>query len=392
MSAMDDRDFHNEKKKISVQEYITKLRKGWRRSDLESEYELPYPGDFLEEKMKQAGISSAQMVLKARLGKKEILDNYLQKKGILDRRQLLSIASVLGLDEDQKKFFVETSCSPGTKTIVDLLKCGYDVEELSNRISIPSFEQVLTELMAEKGVNDTQLAEKTKIDRTTIYRYKKGGILRPSRDNVLKIARVLELSLEETQLLLKSIALRELKPGDERDAKIIKNLWEKTAPKDSNKSFDEKDNPDNIETGKSSASEQDPAAEDTENATSTVQKENSFEDKQDIGDFIKDLIQRKNTTFYDTAIMADMGEKELRSIRDGNRAKNRDGILRIAISQHLSFEETQHFLEIGNVAPLGRNSRRDIVIMDGIIKSKDIDGINDELRRNDLPLLKKEIS
>lgn len=385
---MDNRDFQNEKKKISVQEYITKLRKGWRHSDLESEYELPYPSNFLEEKMKQAGISSVQMVLKAKLEKKEILDNYLQKKGILDRPQLLSIASVLGLDEDEEKFFVEASCSPGTKTIVDIIRCGYNLEELCNTISIPSFGQVLTELMEDKGINDIQLANRMGKDKSTIGRYRRMEI-RPSRDSALTLALSLELSIEETSILLKAGNYAKLSSDRKSDINIIEKLQKNTALKNGNKSFDEKDNPKDMDAEKSSASEQDPAAEDTKNAIGIVRKKNSFKDKQDIDDFVKDLKQSKKTTFHETAIMADMSDKQLRSIRNGNRAENRDGMLRIAISQHLSFEETQHFLEIGKVAPLGRNSRRDIVIMDGIIKSKELDEINDELRRNHLPLLKK---
>ena len=67
------------------------------------------------------------------------------------------------------------------------------------------------------------------------------------------------------------------------------------------------------------------------------------------------------------------------------RNPSRNALLRIAMGMELSLEETQVLLKSGNCAALSASRERDLEIMNGIIKKKYYDEVNDALIEKNLP-------
>ena len=121
-----------------------------------------------------------------------------------------------------------TSQGVFTRYAIDLMKNGYSLEEIQSiidetRMSIPPMFEVLDQILAKKGVSVPKIAAWSEVDNTTIYRIMQ-GTRNPTRNLILRIAINLELSLEDTQTLLKVSNLAQLSGTRPRDLIIMKAL------------------------------------------------------------------------------------------------------------------------------------------------------------------------
>ncbi len=84
----------------------------------------------------------------------------------------------------------------------------------------PGFPERLAGYMAERGMNAAQLSEAALLSRSFTYQLCSGE-RRPGRDIVLRLALVLELTVEQTQAFLRAAQWGALYPRVVRDAVII---------------------------------------------------------------------------------------------------------------------------------------------------------------------------
>ena len=94
------------------------------------------------------------------------------------------------------------------------------LKTLDGDMDTPTFTQCLTGYMQARGLNATQLGEAALLSRSFTYQLCSGE-RRPSRDIILRLALVLELSVEETQSLLRTAQRGALYPRVKRDAVVI---------------------------------------------------------------------------------------------------------------------------------------------------------------------------
>ena len=100
------------------------------------------------------------------------------------------------------------------------------LETMGTDMDAPGFSERLSGYMAERGLSVAQLSEAALLSRSFTYQLCSGERV-PSRDMILRLALVLELSVDETQALLRSAQRGELYPRVERDAVIIFALKER---------------------------------------------------------------------------------------------------------------------------------------------------------------------
>ena len=100
------------------------------------------------------------------------------------------------------------------------------LETLERDMEAPGFPERLSGYMAERGLSVGQLSEEALLSRSFTYQLCSGERA-PSRDMILRLALVLELSVDETQDLLRSAQRGELYPRVERDAVVIFALKER---------------------------------------------------------------------------------------------------------------------------------------------------------------------
>ena len=108
---------------------------------------------------------------------------------------------------------------------------GYTPEEVAElmkqeKMYFPSISGVLNELLGRKNKTVEALAELSGMNPATIYRFMNNE-RNPSRNALLRIAITLELSISETQVLLKSGNCASLSASRERDLIIMDGLVNK---------------------------------------------------------------------------------------------------------------------------------------------------------------------
>lgn len=125
------------------------------------------------------------------------------------------------------------NAAPNSPTVyaANLIANGYtpdEVKEIMKRekMAFPTISGVLNELIGAKNLTVDIVAGRADIDPATIYRFmnKKRN---PSRNALLRIAMGMELSLEETQVLLKSGNCAALSGSRERDIEIMDGIINK---------------------------------------------------------------------------------------------------------------------------------------------------------------------
>ena len=141
-----------------------------------------------------------------------------------------------------------TSSSSPTTYAAGLIARGYTPDEVAEimkreKIIFPTISSVLNEMMGAKGLNMEDVAGRADIDPATIYRFmsKKRN---PSRNALIRIAMGMELSLEETQILLKSGNCAALSASRERDLQIMNGIIKKKYYIDVNEALKKKNLPD----------------------------------------------------------------------------------------------------------------------------------------------------
>ena len=100
------------------------------------------------------------------------------------------------------------------------------LKALDGDMQAPTFTQCLAQYMKEHGLNAAQLSDAALLSRSFTYQLCSGE-RRPSRDFILRLALVLELSVAETQALLRTAQRGALYPRVMRDAVIIFALQNK---------------------------------------------------------------------------------------------------------------------------------------------------------------------
>lgn len=114
--------------------------------------------------------------------------------------------------------------SRDTKELLDILERSRSLTSamrtLDRDMCAPGFAERLDELMRERDLNATQLSETALLSRSFTYQLCSGE-RKPSRDIVLRLALVLELSVEQTQAFLRTAQRGALYPRVARDAVII---------------------------------------------------------------------------------------------------------------------------------------------------------------------------
>lgn len=116
-----------------------------------------------------------------------------------------------------------------TKELLNNLCMAEDIkafiEDYGEEFLNISFPELLNQMSVQKGMNVAEVAKKS---RQGDYVYKVfRGERKPSRDIVLTISVGMELSLKETQLLLRVAKMAALDPRDRRDSILIYGLKEK---------------------------------------------------------------------------------------------------------------------------------------------------------------------
>lgn len=115
-----------------------------------------------------------------------------------------------------------------TRYAIELMQDGYSAEEAQKiideaQMSFPSLLEVMNELLAKKKTSVADAAAWSDTDTATLYRVMKGS-RNPSRNLILRVAINLELSLDETQTLLKSCKLAQLSGTRPRDNIIMHGI------------------------------------------------------------------------------------------------------------------------------------------------------------------------
>ena len=108
---------------------------------------------------------------------------------------------------------------------------GYTPEQVaemmkSEKIYFPTIAGVLNELLGKRNKTVDALAELSGMNPATIYRFMNNE-RNPSRNALLRIAITLELSISETQVLLKSGNCASLSASRERDLIIMDGIVNK---------------------------------------------------------------------------------------------------------------------------------------------------------------------
>jgi len=121
---------------------------------------------------------------------------------------------------------------------------GYTPEQVveimkREKVFFPSIASVLNELLGKKNKSVEALAELSGLNAATIYRFMNNQ-RNPSRNALLRIAITLELSINETQVLLKSGNCAALTASQERDLIIMDGLVNKKYFDDINNTLIEK--------------------------------------------------------------------------------------------------------------------------------------------------------
>ena len=94
------------------------------------------------------------------------------------------------------------------------------MEKSSKGPRAETFAENLTKIMAQKNLYPTQLGKIALLSRSFLYQLCNGERI-PSRDIVLRLALALQLSVDDTQRLLRSAQRGALYPRLRRDAIII---------------------------------------------------------------------------------------------------------------------------------------------------------------------------
>lgn len=128
-----------------------------------------------------------------------------------------------------------------TTQLLNRIKKGKDIgvlREYEDEMDAPTLGEFLQEELDQKGWKVSQLAEKIMLDRTFVYQMLSGK-RQPNRVHLIRIALALQLSLEETQRMLRIAQKGELYPRVRYDAAIIFAVQKKLSVAEANEMLEE---------------------------------------------------------------------------------------------------------------------------------------------------------
>lgn len=99
----------------------------------------------------------------------------------------------------------------------------------------------------------------------------------------------------------------------------------------------------------------------------------------DIAQYLRDIIQEKKLVKAKVLKRAEINENYGYQIFMGARNPSRNTLIQLCIGMELELEETQSALKFANYAPLYAKSRRDSVIISGILQHSSVFEINNLL-------------
>ena len=99
-------------------------------------------------------------------------------------------------------------------------------ENNKDHLLAPDFCRLLKEFCCERGMTPARVIERSEIDRTYGHQLF-NGTRKPSRDKIIQLSVALELSVDETQKLLRLSGKSPLYPRLKRDAVILFGLINK---------------------------------------------------------------------------------------------------------------------------------------------------------------------
>ena len=91
---------------------------------------------------------------------------------------------------------------------------------IQDNLNAPGFSDLLAQMLEARGLTPHQLSSLAMLSRSFTYQLC-SGLRAPSRDIILRLSVVLELTLEETQRLLRAAQRGALYPRIRRDAVMI---------------------------------------------------------------------------------------------------------------------------------------------------------------------------
>ena len=120
-----------------------------------------------------------------------------------------------------------------------LARNRYSLEELIHQVKLPSLPGCLNEFLGKRGMNTDALAELAGMNRASAYKILNGE-MKPSRNVLLRMALVLEMGFEETQVLLKCGERAALSASRPRDLLLMDAVVNHRPIDDVNRQLQEK--------------------------------------------------------------------------------------------------------------------------------------------------------
>ena len=101
-----------------------------------------------------------------------------------------------------------------------------------------------------------------------------------------------------------------------------------------------------------------------------------------MGDYLYGFLCKTDRSMEAISGLAGLNKSTIYRILNGEVSPQRNVLLRLARTLEMDLSETQKLLKIGKVASLSGSDPRDIIIMDGIMRSRDIVDICNRLMRS----------
>lgn len=101
-----------------------------------------------------------------------------------------------------------------------------------------------------------------------------------------------------------------------------------------------------------------------------------------LGDYLYSFLCRLDCSVETIAGLAGLNKSSLYRILNGEVSPQRNVLLRLARILNMDMSQTQRLLKAGKTATLSGGDRRDLVIIDGILRDLDIVDISSNLTRN----------
>lgn len=110
-----------------------------------------------------------------------------------------------------------------TETVIRRLEQGDNIEHVLEEINLPELGSFLLRAIYRRNISVADLADLSKMNKTTIYRICDNK-MNPSPNILIRLSRVLEMNIENTQKLLRSGNVATLSGQRARDVIIMDGI------------------------------------------------------------------------------------------------------------------------------------------------------------------------